>query len=117
MSFSALSAGSPAAITETSKLVPPMSQATRLRCPAFPAPRRFVERRQDPASGIDPLGHLGPQVARDQRLEAPGHAIRIGASATAELENVAKPGCGNQPAARSLAFEHGIGGDCGAVDQ
>jgi hypothetical protein len=47
--------------------------------------RRLVERRQDPAGGIDALGHLGPQIARDQRLEAPGHAVRVGASAATEL--------------------------------
>ena len=83
----------------------------------FPPHRRLVERRQDPAGGIDALGHLGPQIARDQRLEAPGHAVGIGASAAAQLEHVAKAGRGNQPAARSLAFEHGIGGDRGAVNQ
>jgi len=79
--------------------------------------RRFVERDEDATGGIDALRHLGPQIARDQRLEASGHAVGIGACATAEFEHVAKPGCGNQPAARSLAFEHGVGGDRGAVDQ
>ena len=79
--------------------------------------RRFVERRHDAASGIDALGHLGPQFARDECLKAPGHAIGIGARAAAELEHVAKPGRGYQPAARSLAFEDGVGGNRGAVDQ
>ena len=79
--------------------------------------RQLVERRQDPTGGIDALRYLGPQVARDQRLEAPGHAVGTGPSAAAELEHVAKPGRGNQPAACSLAFEHSIGGDRGAVDQ
>jgi hypothetical protein len=79
--------------------------------------RRFVERRQDSTGRIDALGHLRPQIARDECLEAPGHAVRIGACAASEFEYVAKPGRGNQPAARSLAFEHGIGRDRGAVDQ
>jgi hypothetical protein len=83
----------------------------------FPPNRRFVERCEDPTGGIDAFRHLGPQVARDECLKAPGHAVRIGACAAAELKHVAKPGGGNQPAARSLAFEHGIGGNRGAVNQ
>jgi hypothetical protein len=83
----------------------------------FPPHRRLVKRDEDPTGGIDALRHLDPQIARDECLKAPGHAVGIGACAPAELEHIAKPAGSNQPAARSLAFEHGIGGDRGAVDQ
>ena len=91
--------------------------ATLAQAMHFPPHRRFVERGQDPTGGVDALGHLGPQIARDECLKAAGHAVGIGARAAAELQHVAKPEGGNQPAARSLAFEHGIGRDRGAVDQ
>ena len=78
---------------------------------------RVVKRRQDPAGGIDALGHLGPEVARDQRLEAPGHPVRIGASAATQFEHIAKACRGNQAATRPLALEHGVGGDSRAVNQ
>ena len=78
---------------------------------------RLVKRCQDTTGGIDALGDLGPQVARDQRLEAAGHPVGIGASAAPQLQHIAKASRGNQPAARALALKHGIGGDRRAVDQ
>ena len=80
------------------------------------AQRLLVERRQDPAIGGDPLRHLEAALARDQGLEAAEQAVSMRSGAPAELEDVAKAARRDQPGARDLALEQGVGGGRGAVD-
>ena len=70
----------------------------------------------EPEAALSPSRQLS-FLAIIHDLEASGHAVWVGASTATQFKNVAKPGCGNQPAARSLAFEHSIGRDRRAVDQ
>ena len=77
---------------------------------------RLVERGQHPAAGVHPLGNLEPEVARDDRREAAGHAVGLRTGAAAELEHVAEARGGDEPGPREPALEHGVGGGGGAVD-
>ena len=80
------------------------------------AHRHLVQRRDDTARIIHPLRHLEPQVARDDRVEMPLHAIGLRPCAAAKFQNIAEPGGGNQPSAAELAFQNGVGRRCRAMD-
>ena len=75
----------------------------------------FVEREDDPPLCVHALGHVEPQLARNQRLEAPRETPSAGPGAPAELEGVAESAGGDEPALRALAFQDRVGGDGGAV--
>jgi len=66
--------------------------------------------------GVHPLGNLEPEVARDERREAAGHAVSLRTGAPAELEHVAEALGGDEPGPRQPTLEHGVGGGRGAVD-
>ena len=74
------------------------------------------ERRDDLARHVHALVDLDAALARDQRLEAAGHAVGVGPRAAAELERVAEAARGDEPHLGHLALEHGVGGGGGAVD-
>ena len=61
--------------------------------------------------------HLQAKLARDQRLEAAGHAVALGARAPPQFEHVAEPHRGDQAAGYTLALENGVGADSGAVHE
>ena len=75
----------------------------------------FVERDDDPALRVHALGHVEPQLARDQRLEAPRESPPARPGAPAELEGVAESAGRDEPALRALALQDRVGGDGGAV--
>ena len=61
-----------------------------------------VERHENGAVCGDPLAHLQPPAARHQRLRlAPGEVEHTGRANAADLQHVAKAGCGDQAAARA----------------
>ncbi len=76
----------------------------------------LVERGEDAAAGVHALGDLEAEVAGDHRGEAAGHAVGVGAGAAAEFEHVAEAHRGDEAGAGEAAFEHGVGGGGGAVD-
>ena len=75
----------------------------------------FVEGDDDTALRVHALGHIEPQLARNQRLEGAGEAPVVRPGAAAELEGVAEPAGRHESALRTLALQNRIGGDGGAV--
>src|SRR5262249_57569505 len=76
----------------------------------------FIERDDDPALCVDPLVDLKAPLARNERLERAGHAVGTRPRAPAELERVAETARGDEPYARHLALEHGVGGGRRTMD-
>ena len=76
----------------------------------------LVERRQDLAAGAHALADFEAQLARDQRLEGAGEAVRLRPGAAAELEGIAEAPGGDEPDAGGLAFEHRVRRRRRAVD-
>jgi hypothetical protein len=76
----------------------------------------FVEGRQHPAPGIQPLGHLQPQVAGDDGGEGPVHSVGLWSGAAAKFQDVAEACGGDKAGLCQLAFEDGVGGGGGAVN-
>jgi hypothetical protein len=74
------------------------------------------QRDQDAAGMIHALGDPEPKLARDQGLEAPGHAVGVRASASAELEHIAEPGRGDEASPRDRTLQERVRGRGGAVD-
>ncbi len=65
----------------------------------------LVERLLHRARGIDPLVDLTAQIALDQgRRLGPGEVVEPRHAQGADLQNVAKPACGDQPGAGALAL-------------
>src|SRR4029453_18019568 len=62
----------------------------------------LVERDDHLALGVDPLGHLQAQLARDEGLERALKAVRRGSRAPAELEHIAEAARGDEARARAL---------------
>ena len=82
------------------------------------ADRSLVQRHQDVALGIDPLGHLEAQLARHQRHRLVVEQVVQAVPARAlDFQHVAKPRRRDQPDARALLLGHHIGGDRRGVHQ
>ena len=75
----------------------------------------LVERDDHLTLGVDPLGHLQAQLARDEWLERALEAVRRRSRAPAELEHIAEAARGDEARAGTLALEHRVGGCGGAV--
>ena len=77
----------------------------------------FVERCKLCAAGVEALGHAKTAVARHER---PGffklQVVEGGANLAGDLQHVAEALGGDKAGRRDLAFDDGVGGDCGAVD-
>ena len=79
--------------------------------------RCITERQQHGAIGSQALGHLQPQIARNQGRR-PLH-IKVVLFETVfigDLQRIAEAGSGDQRAPRPLAFDQRIGGKRGAMD-
>ena len=89
---------------------------------ALAQPRRraphlvLVEGRDLLPLGVHPLGDLQAQLARDQRLEGALEPVGRRPRAAAQLQDVAEAARGDEPGARALALEEGVGGRGRAVD-
>ena len=60
---------------------------------------------------VQPLVDLETQIARHQRLMRALQPVHGGAIPPPELQDVPKPGGGDQCATRALALDHGVGGN------
>ena len=80
------------------------------------AHRRLVERGHDAAGVIHSFRHLEPKVARNDRVEMALHPVGLRPGATAELQNIAEAGRGDQAGPAELAFQNRVRRRCGAVD-
>ena len=70
------------------------------------------------AIGAHPLGNAQAALPRDQRLGALlPQAVDVAPGVAADLQHVAEPVGRQQHAAGQLAFQDGVGGDGGAVQQ
>ncbi len=68
----------------------------------------LVERLAHRARGLHALPDLEPEVARDHRHEAAGHAVGLRPRPPAELDDVAKTLRGDHARAGEAAFEDGV---------
>ena len=77
----------------------------------------FVERCKLCAAGIEALGHAKTAVAWH---EGPGffklQVVEGGANLAGDFQHVAEALGGDKAGRRDFAFDDGVGGDCGAVD-
>jgi hypothetical protein len=77
----------------------------------------LVERAQDRAGVVEPLGHRQAQVARHQRLgQGDAEVVLVVAALVAHREHVAEALGGEQGGACARALDHRVGGERGAVD-
>ena len=75
-----------------------------------------LQRLADVSSGVDPLVHRDPQMARHQdRRLLPGHVVEPRHPKRADLEHVAEALGRDQAGARALALEDRVRGHGGAV--
>ena len=78
--------------------------------------RRLVERLQHFAVRPHPLPRLEPPVARDQRRRLrDGEVVELVLALASNLEGVPKPPGGDEPGARALALDEGVGEEGGRV--
>ena len=76
-----------------------------------------VERDDDLAVGSDALLHLEAQVAVDEGLRrGVEQAVQGGHAHPSQLKDIAEALGGYEGGLRALAFQDGVGGDGGAVD-
>ena len=76
-----------------------------------------VQRDEHLPGAGDSLGHLDPQGALDQRSRFfPRHVEAPGTCEARDLQDVPEPLCCNQPGARSLLLDDGVGDDGRPVD-
>src|ERR1043166_8597069 len=86
----------------------------RLGAPGFGCAldRGFVERHENVAVGIDAFGDLDAQTPWYQRRRAlDGIVVEIGAGLSADLEDIAKPGGGQQRGGCTATLDDQIGDD------
>jgi hypothetical protein len=77
---------------------------------------RLIERNEDASCVIHALADAEPELARDQRLEAAGHAVGVRPGAPAKFQHITKA-CGRDEAsAGELALQERIRRGGGAVD-
>ena len=78
----------------------------------------FVERQEDVAVVVEPFGDGQPEVAGHEGLrEGDVEVVLVVAALIAEGEDVAEAFGGDQRGAGALAFDDGVGGEGGAVDE
>ena len=85
--------------------------------PGYLAQGVFVERCQLCAAGVEALRHAKTAVARHEwsgffKLQV----VEGGANLAGDFQHVAEALGGDKAGRRDLAFDDGVGGDCGAVD-
>ena len=75
----------------------------------------LVERGDHGAGMVAPLRHLEAQVARDQRDMRAFQAVHRRPVAPPELQHVTETARRDQGGPRATAFDHGVGGNGGAM--
>ena len=76
-----------------------------------------IERGDDLAVTVDPLGHLEAELPRNQRIgEGQEQVVNVVALLRPHFEDVAEALGGDQAELGALAFDHGVGDERGAVD-
>ena len=79
----------------------------------------LVEGRHHCASSVDSFGDPDPETTGSEKagaLRLCAKVIEPGTLHAAQLQCVAVPPCGQQPDARALALQQGVGGNRGSVD-
>ena len=78
----------------------------------------LVQGAFDRAVGADPFGHTEAAIAGDQDGGGIGvQPVEFAAGVAGDLQHVLEPRRGDEGAAGQGAFQHGVGGDGGAVQQ
>ena len=76
-----------------------------------------IERREHFTFRADALGHLASVAPHDQRGELSAETVGLGAITAPQFEYIAESRRGDQPAARTLAFDRCVCGHGGPMDQ
>ena len=76
-----------------------------------------IERREHFTFRTDALGHLASVAPHDQRGEFAAETIGLGAITAPKFEHIPESLRGDQPAARTLAFDRRVCGHGGPMDQ